>query len=72
MVLEDETIIFVQQYVFINLATRDVINMPMLARAYGCRVDENRNSITLFINPEHNQKLLENKVSSRVHFFSNA
>lgn len=58
--LDENTAAFVQQYVSINLATTNSASKPMVARAYGCRVSAERDSITVYIDPTQNQELLDN------------
>lgn len=58
--IDEATAAFVQHFVSINIATCDAHNRPAVARAAGCRVGEDGNSLTLFLTSECNQPLLDN------------
>jgi hypothetical protein len=50
---------FIQHHVAINVASRDVHHVPVLARALGCRVSPDRRRVTLFVSPSRAQALLQ-------------
>jgi hypothetical protein len=59
-IIDDETAAFIQQFVSINLATRNRDNRPALARAAGCRLDPTRSQLTVYLSGDHNHTVLTN------------
>jgi len=58
--IDDETAEFIQRFVSINLASRNAHNRPTLSRAAGCRIDEDRTHLTVYVDQASNRQLLEN------------
>lgn len=58
--LDETSAAFIQHYVSINVAARDAQNLPAVARALGCRVSEDRRSVTVFLGPVLAAAVLKN------------
>ena len=58
--LDEASATFIQHHVSINVAARDAQNLPAAARALGCRVSEDRRSVTDFLAPERDAAVLKN------------
>lgn len=59
-VLDEANAAFIQHIVSINVAARNADNQPVLSRAYGCRVSDDRRQITIFVYRNTAQQLLDN------------
>jgi hypothetical protein len=58
--IDDETAEFIQHFVSINVASRNLDYRPAVARAAGCRIDEDRTHLTVYVDQSSNRQLLEN------------
>jgi hypothetical protein len=58
-VLNEKWATFIQGGVSITLASRDAQNIPTLVRAVGCRVEENRQRVMIFIAGSQGEPLLK-------------
>ncbi len=58
--IDQDTAEFIQQFVSINVATRNRENCPSVARATGCSISPDRNRLTIYLSNMHNQALLDN------------
>lgn len=57
--LSEANAAFVQQHTSMNVAARDAQNRPVLSRALGCRVADDRRSLTVFLSMTHAGHVLE-------------
>ncbi|MBI1424156.1 MAG: hypothetical protein GC149_11860 [Gammaproteobacteria bacterium] len=64
--LDDDTAAFIQQFVSINVATRNQENRPAISRAAGCRFTADGHQLSIFLTSLHNQHLLENIHANRM------
>jgi len=58
--LDADTAEFIQRRVSIYAAGRDARNIPVSARAYGCKVSADRRTLTVFVMRPQATRLLEN------------
>jgi hypothetical protein len=58
--IDHDTAGFIQRFVSINIATRNNDNQPAVARAAGCDIAPDGNSLTVYLASSHNQTLLDN------------
>ena len=64
-ILDAETALFIQRRVSIFAAGRDAANVPISARAYGCKVSPDRRILTVFVMRPQAARLLENVEANR-------
>ena len=57
--LSEANAAFVQHHTSMNIAVRDARNRPVLSRALGCRVADDRRSLTVFLSMTHSGRVLE-------------
>ena len=59
-ILDQETAVFIQHHVSINMAAANTDNRAAVTRVYGCRIAPDRRVVTLFIPSAYNKVVLEN------------
>lgn len=59
-VLDEEHAAFIQQGTSVIVATRDGDLVPDVARSCGCRVSRDRRQVTVLVDPDRSDALLEN------------
>jgi hypothetical protein len=64
-VLNEKWAAFVQSGVAITVASRDPQNVPTLVRAFGCRVDANRQRVMVLVAASQGEPLIDSVRSTR-------